>query len=111
MADTIGGIYTPKIREAFDSGELPWTKAREIVSVATPETEAEWLAKACVLSNRELEVLELIGQGLGTAMIAEHLHVSPRTVETYRSRLKMKLNLESAADLNRCAVEWAMQNR
>ncbi len=45
----------PRIREAFDAGELPWTKAREIVSVATPETEAEWLAKARALSNRDLE--------------------------------------------------------
>ena len=39
----------------FDAGELPWTKAREIVSVATPETEAEWLEKARALSNRDLE--------------------------------------------------------
>ena len=45
----------PRIREAFDAGELPWTKAREIVSVATPETEAEWLEKARALSNRDLE--------------------------------------------------------
>ena len=45
----------PTIREAFDSGKLTWTKAREIVSVATPETEAEWLEKARVLSNRDLE--------------------------------------------------------
>jgi len=45
----------PGIREAFEAGELPWTKAREIVSVATPETEAEWLDKARALSNRDLE--------------------------------------------------------
>jgi hypothetical protein len=45
----------PMIREAFDSGELSWTKAREITSVATPETEADWLAKARALKNRDLE--------------------------------------------------------
>lgn len=45
----------PMIREAFDAGELPWTKAREITSVATAETEADWLAKARALSNRDLE--------------------------------------------------------
>ena len=45
----------PQIRAAFDSGELPWTKAREITGVATPETEAEWLEKARALSNRDLE--------------------------------------------------------
>ena len=45
----------PLIREAFDSGELSWTKAREITGVATAETEAEWLDKARALSNRDLE--------------------------------------------------------
>ena len=45
----------PLIRAAFDSGELSWTKAREITGVATPETEAEWLEKARTLSNRDLE--------------------------------------------------------
>ena len=45
----------PKIREAFDSGELSWTKAREITSVATAETEEEWLSKAEALNNRDLE--------------------------------------------------------
>lgn len=45
----------PRIREAFDSGELSWTKAREITGVATPATEAKWLEKARVLSNRDLE--------------------------------------------------------
>jgi hypothetical protein len=45
----------PQIREAFDSGELSWTKAREIASTATAETEGEWLDKARRLSNRDLE--------------------------------------------------------
>lgn len=45
----------PQIREAFDSGELSWTKAREITSVATAETEGEWLDKAQRLTNRDLE--------------------------------------------------------
>lgn len=41
----------PQIRAAFDSGELPWTKARELVKVATPETEADWLKKAETLDG------------------------------------------------------------
>ena len=45
----------PQIRQAFDSGELSWTKAREIAGVATPDTEAEWLEKARLLTNRDLE--------------------------------------------------------
>ena len=45
----------PIIRAEFDAGKLSWTKAREIVAVATPDTEEEWLEKAHVLSNRDLE--------------------------------------------------------
>ncbi|MDH3719473.1 MAG: response regulator transcription factor [Planctomycetota bacterium] len=63
------------------------------------------------LSNRELEVFTLLGQGVATAQIAEKLQLSPRTVETYRERLKTKLNLASAVELNRRAVEWALENR
>ncbi len=44
----------PKIREAFDTGQLDWTKAREISKVATPETEAEWLTKAASSTTDEL---------------------------------------------------------
>ena len=45
----------PRIRAAFDTGDLSWTKAREITGVANTETEGEWLEKAHRLSNRELE--------------------------------------------------------
>ena len=56
LAFLAGRLETlPHIRAAFDSGSLSWTKAREIVSVATAETEAAWLEKGLRLSNRELE--------------------------------------------------------
>ena len=45
----------PQIDLAFRKGELPWTKVREIVKVATPETERDWLSKCQTLSNRQLE--------------------------------------------------------
>lgn len=59
------------------------------------------------LSNRELHVLELIGRGLGTRAIAEMLHISIKTVESYRARLKEKMNLRSGLELTRFAVRWA----
>ena len=59
------------------------------------------------LSNRELHVLELIGRGLGTREIAESLHISIKTVESYRARLKEKMNLRSGVELTRFAVHWA----
>jgi DNA-binding NarL/FixJ family response regulator len=59
------------------------------------------------LSDRELQVFELIGRGLSTAVIAEQLHVSVKTIETYRSNIRMKLNLEDATELIRYAATWA----
>lgn len=59
------------------------------------------------LSDREAEIYQLIGQGHGTRQIAEELHLDPRTVETYRSRIKMKLNLASTTELLRHAFQSA----
>jgi len=59
-----------------------------------------------VLSNRELEVFQLIGQGFGTRQIAEELNVSIKTVESYRANIKEKLNLRNAAELIRHAVHY-----
>ena len=56
----------PIIAAAFDAGELPWTKAREIVRVATLTTEQEWLEKAKKLSNRELEKAVRKHEGTGS---------------------------------------------
>jgi DNA-binding NarL/FixJ family response regulator len=59
------------------------------------------------LTDRELEVFDLIGRGVGTAAIAEQIGVSIKTIETYRSNIKTKLNLKDATDLIRFAATWA----
>jgi DNA-binding NarL/FixJ family response regulator len=61
------------------------------------------------LSNRELEVFQLIGQGLTTRQIAERLELSPKTVETHREKIKAKLNLANSVELARQAVQWVLQ--
>jgi DNA-binding NarL/FixJ family response regulator len=61
------------------------------------------------LSNRELEVFELIGRGHTTQEIARSLHLSPKTVEAHRERIKLKLDLRNAAELNQRAVQWCLQ--
>lgn len=58
------------------------------------------------LSDRELEVFELTGKGNSTRDIAEKLHLSVKTVESYRARIKTKLNLENATELMVHAVKW-----
>lgn len=62
------------------------------------------------LANRELQVFRLIGQGLMTNEIADRLNVSPRTIDTYRERLKTKLKLRTAGALNRRAMQWSLKN-
>jgi len=58
------------------------------------------------LSDRELEVLELIGKGREVREIAKELHLSPKTVETHRAHIKEKLNLANARQVTRFAVQW-----
>jgi len=61
------------------------------------------------LSDRELEVFQLIGQGLKSKQIAEKLCLSVKTIETYQSNLKEKLILNSALELAQYAVQWMHQ--
>lgn len=63
------------------------------------------------LSDRELEVFRLIGEGRGTREIAEALHLSIKTIETYRAHIKEKLSIRSAAELARAAVSWVENAR
>jgi DNA-binding NarL/FixJ family response regulator len=58
------------------------------------------------LSDRELEVFRLIGEGHGTRQIAEKLHLSVKTIETYRAHIKEKLNLADSAELLQHAIQW-----
>jgi DNA-binding NarL/FixJ family response regulator len=58
------------------------------------------------LSDRELEIFKLIGHGLRAQRIAEELHLSIKTVETYYSRIKLKLNIKDASELLQMAIAW-----
>jgi DNA-binding NarL/FixJ family response regulator len=66
---------------------------------------------ADALSNRELEVFEMIGEGMTTQQIAGKLGLSPRTVDTHRKKIKTKLNLQNGPQLNRAAFQWVGENR
>lgn len=63
-----------------------------------------------VLSDREMETFGLIGQGLKTAEIAERMQLTPKTIETYRTRIKDKLELKHAGELSRFAIQWVLEN-
>ena len=62
------------------------------------------------LSDRELEVFRWIGHGLKTQEIAIQLHLSVKTIETYRDRIREKFDLSDGTELARYAVQWALEN-
>lgn len=62
------------------------------------------------LSDRELEVFEMIGQGLATKQIAKKLSLSQKTIEAHREKIKAKLNLHNGTELTRYATQWVLEN-
>lgn len=61
------------------------------------------------LSDRELQVFELFGKGLGTRDIAQQLHLSVHTIETHRQRIKNKLEISGSNELVKRAAQWNME--
>ena len=62
------------------------------------------------LADRELEVFQLVGRGYNSRKIAEQLRLGESTVETYRQRIKDKLNLKNAAELYTRAAQWVQEH-
>ncbi len=90
----MGGIYvSPEINERLLMGIL----SGKNTSTNSPLE---------LLSDRELEVFELTGNGMATRDIAERLHLSVKTVESYRARIKNKMGLQNATELLQHAIQW-----
>jgi DNA-binding NarL/FixJ family response regulator len=89
-----GGIYvSPDVNDRLLSG----------VAAGRPAAAGSPLE---LLSDRELDVFRMTGQGQTTRAIAESLHLSVKTVESYRARIKTKLGIGNAAELMQRAVTW-----
>ena len=63
------------------------------------------------LSDRELEIFELIGRGKSTRAVADELHLSIHTIETHRENIRAKLKLKNGSELIRSAVQWVLESR
>jgi DNA-binding NarL/FixJ family response regulator len=63
------------------------------------------------LSDRELEAFRFLGEGMTTEAIAEKMHVSPKTVETFRSRIKEKLGISNLTELIQRAAQWVVESK
>jgi DNA-binding NarL/FixJ family response regulator len=95
------------IREVFDGRPyLSPAMAAQVITQFThrhAEGEADAVER---LSDRELEILELIGKGKEVREIAKLLHLSPKTVETHRAHIKDKLDLKNSREVARFALQW-----
>lgn len=91
-------------REIYVSDPVANKMLRQFVAGAPPAAGGSPLDG---LSDRELEVLRRIGEGRGTRQIAEELHLSVKTVETYQGHLKDKLGLKNSRELMQYAIQWA----
>ena len=85
-------------------------KEHILANLSLPRQDRE-LAPMERLTDRELEVFSLIGQGLSTRDIAERLNLSIKTIGTHRERIKVKLRLKNANELLRHAVNWSRNGR
>lgn len=95
------------IREVFYGRPYlsPAMAAQVITKFAHRQAEGESDAVER-LSDRELEILELIGKGKEVREIANLLHLSPKTVETHRAHIKDKLDLKNSREVARFALQW-----
>ena len=80
--------------------------ASTVIGRLTANPKAAEGSMADLLTDRELQVFELTGSGLSTREIAEQLRIDIKTVETYRARIKEKLNLKGASELLLLAIRW-----
>jgi DNA-binding NarL/FixJ family response regulator len=83
--------------------------ASSVLTRLVGKKEGEASSPVDVLTDRELQVLQLIGRGMSTRQVAKTLHLSVKTVENHREHIKSKLNLQSGSELVHFAVRWHIE--
>ena len=94
------------IRRVLEGKLYIGEKVAEILATRSLRGQTADRSAIELLSDRELEVFDKLGQGVGTRQIAVDLHVSVKTVQEYCARIKDKLHLNNATELLREAVRW-----
>lgn len=99
------------IRQVLN-GDIYWSEkaAARVASKIARTSKSTSTSAVELLADRELQVFELIGAGQSTRQIAAALHIDVSTVETYRARIKEKLNLEDSLALLQFAIRWHIAN-
>jgi DNA-binding NarL/FixJ family response regulator len=91
--------------EVYVSGKVATLLAQKLIGGRKHDA----VLPVAELSDRELEVFQLLGRGFSTRQISEHLHVGFKTVQSYSARIKEKLNLANINELMREAIRWQEQ--
>jgi len=102
--DILQAVHTVAEGKRYVSGEMAEHLMDRVIGHAAAGARA-----LDTLTDRELEVLQLLGEGLSSRQVSERMHVSFKTVESHREHLKSKLDLHSASELVSFAFNWARQ--
>jgi DNA-binding NarL/FixJ family response regulator len=102
VEEAISKVLQGKIYVSPDFGE-------QLIFKAVQSTEAGAGSPVDLLSDRELEVLQLLGKGGSTRSIAETLHLSVKTIETHRAHIKEKLGFKESEEMVKFAINWVAQ--
>jgi DNA-binding NarL/FixJ family response regulator len=103
VLDAVRAILQGRV---YVSGELADQLLRRVVG-----QKSEDRSPIDSLSDRELEAFQLIGEGMTTESIAEKMHISPKTVETFRARIKEKLGISNLSELIQRAAQWVVESK
>ena len=107
MKDEVESAIVKAIRRILDGGVyVSDALSTKILLQYTGAVPGKGESPLDRLSDRELEVFESMGRGYGTREIAERLALSPKTIDSYRSRIKDKLAIDRNSELTRRAVIW-----
>jgi DNA-binding NarL/FixJ family response regulator len=106
IASVVEAIRRVLAGEIYASSSV---KEKVFKRLTTSQQSGDSTSPLDVLTNRELEVLRLIGEGFSTKEIADRLHLSIKTIGTYRENIKEKLNLKHFTGLVKFAVHWLEQ--
>jgi DNA-binding NarL/FixJ family response regulator len=106
------GLVVKAIRHVLGGDIYASDKVKEkVFSRLVSQQERDQTSALDRLTNRELEVFRLIGDGLSSREIASQMHVSIKTIGTYRENIKIKLSIKHHAELIKYAVHWSKNSQ
>lgn len=105
------GLLVPALRKVINGGAFLSESLRQENKEASAGRVSGGQFGIHKLSDRELQVFELMGTGYDTKEIGEKLHIGTKTVESHRRHIKQKLDFNNTSELLRSAISWVVQTR